>query len=624
MKTPVISLVLAAMAMQAVAQQQGQLTKEITIDREIVPEIKASSRPLYYPQALTFTPASRNLKGSDLRDPSDVDASIATLEPAFAGWAAQQTPYRGYVDAGYFPAANFGLSAGYSIVANKATALNVHTQLSNRSWKARIADGMDKSTFKHFNGAFGIDFSHRFGAAGTLTASTAVDYASFDQLQTVWAHALPESEESVKGQNTLGWRLEALWRGQANAKLSYHIGAGFDIFNFGKDLVIEEADIQSNTPELTIPAIHQTGFSVNLGVVEKLSEHSKAGLDLDANFLHYNRFSDGDALAYAALNGYFADGEDITGEDPAETDPAETAGSKTLGVIGLNPYWTYAKGVATVRLGLLANYTANSGKKFHVAPDVVVGINPTAGFGASLRVGGGEQLNNLRQLVGFTPYVNPTCAYAVTNHPISAELSLRFGPVKGFSLTPSIAYEACNDLLLPYEADGNILFAPVDTRALKAGARLDWTFRNILAFEASFATTLGNSEKKTWSQWLDRTRHLLDVSLTVTPISRLEINLAYELRLKRSMPLLSLAQTITDFNSETGSVPGLDPDQAETGCPVVDLKDMGTLNLGASWRFTDAFTVFARVENLLADKALLLPGLQRQGISGLVGVGYKF
>ena len=95
MKTPVISLVLAAMAMQAVAQQQGQLTKEITIDREIVPEIKASSRPLYYPQALTFTPASRNLKGSDLRDPSDVDASIATLEPAFAGWAAQQTPDRG-------------------------------------------------------------------------------------------------------------------------------------------------------------------------------------------------------------------------------------------------------------------------------------------------------------------------------------------------------------------------------------------------------------------------------------------------------------------------------------------------------------------------------------------------
>ena len=54
------------------------------------------------------------------------------------------------------------------------------------------------------------------------------------------------------------------------------------------------------------------------------------------------------------------------------------------------------------------------------------------------------------------------------------------------------------------------------------------------------------------------------------------------------------------------------------------LKDVSELGVGASYRVTDAFTVFACVDNLLNTETYMLPLVPEQGFSGLAGVTFKF
>ena len=81
--------------------------------------------------------------------------------------------------------------------------------------------------------------------------------------------------------------------------------------------------------------------------------------------------------------------------------------------------------------------------------------------------------------------------------------------------------------------------------------------------------------------------------------------------MKRSMPSVRWMQEAEAANS---FLPACD----------YDLKDVSDLSVGASYAVTDDFTVFARGENLLGTDSYLLPYVPAQGLTGLVGIGWKF
>lgn len=56
----------------------------------------------------------------------------------------------------------------------------------------------------------------------------------------------------------------------------------------------------------------------------------------------------------------------------------------------------------------------------------------------------------------------------------------------------------------------------------------------------------------------------------------------------------------------------------------VGLEDVNNLGIGAAWKFTDALSVFARVDNVLDSESYMLPLVPAQGLNGLVGVAWKF
>ena len=117
-----------AVVAPAFGAAQEQLSKEITVEREIVPEVRAASRLDLYPRQIAFPHESRSLDISDRSVRGEINPGIAMLEPAATEAAAPPTPYRGYLDAGYFPAANASLSAGYAIVSDAATRLGAWTE----------------------------------------------------------------------------------------------------------------------------------------------------------------------------------------------------------------------------------------------------------------------------------------------------------------------------------------------------------------------------------------------------------------------------------------------------------------------------------------------------------------
>ncbi len=56
----------------------------------------------------------------------------------------------------------------------------------------------------------------------------------------------------------------------------------------------------------------------------------------------------------------------------------------------------------------------------------------------------------------------------------------------------------------------------------------------------------------------------------------------------------------------------------------IRMKNLANLRVGASWRFTPAFTLFGRVENILNRTTSSFSLIPSQGVKGLIGVAYKF
>ena len=101
---------------------------------------------------------------------------------------------------------------------------------------------------------------------------------------------------------------------------------------------------------------------------------------------------------------------------------------------------------------------------------------------------------------------------------------------------------------------------------------------------------------------------MLGAGVSVSPLTALDITLDYRLRSGRAVYI--------------AGDPLVGP--FEGGYTAVKLGNVSSLDLGATYRFNDRFNVWARGENLLGSRwqeNFLLPC---KGVTGLVGIGYKF
>lgn len=535
------------MAASTGVDAKEELSKEITIEKEIVPEQRAATRLNVTPAVSLPAVKTKRLTYSDRSVSTSVPASISTLEPAAYGTTTGAENYRGYVDLGYFPTFNAALSAGYRIVDNEKTLLRGWMQYDGTVYDGNMADGEDVTLRSHTVTA-GLGLVQHVGGASTVNVDADYTFSRFN---------MPVEEEYYQNVNRVN--IDAAWKSTVRG-IDYTIGLGYGHFGYGKSGL--------EYFNSTLKPARENRIAVNAGAAVQVGEHSHVSLDADVSHLGYN----------------------------------ENDNNSTL--ISLTPSYLYRLSHIVTRIGAKIEVTTNMHSGFHIAPDMGIDWMPSSLVAVYCRLSGGEHQNTLGSLYDFTRYAEPLglAISGNSNIPYALDAGLNVGSWKGLSFRLFGGYAVADNWLMPYagEVNGFCRFGYVDIKGWHAGAAVKYEYRNLAEIDVSYETAPQKHDKG-YYLWRDRSRYVVDASLTVHPIDRLDVTVGYELRAKRKM---------------TSGVENILPD--------INLGNMENLSLGGLYRINQNLSVFARLENILDNKCMLVNDIPAQGFTGLVGVGYKF
>lgn len=581
MKLQYISLACAMSAIALGASAQD-LNTEITIEREVVPEERPATRIFSTPAISLPEVEVKKLNYSERVITSSLTPGISHLEPASYADYLETSPYRGYLDLGYFPVLNIGVSAGYRFIDNETTRLNGWLQYDGKTYDGELRDATEAS-FRDHTVAVGVGFEHYFDATSTLGVGLRYAFTNFNQ---------PSLQDDYS-QNVNRLDASAHWHSFHN-DISYNIGLGYGFFGFGKDGIVK-----SLIPDIdALKAVKENRFTLDGGVLIGLDEYnnSQIGADLEATFLNYNNMDILHSMAYG---------------DADVVRMLESEGSITHGVISLTPYYNYRNDNVNMKLGAKIEASINSGKVFHIAPDVELSWTPASLFAAYVNFGGGEHHNTLGSLFDFTHYLAPMYAYENSHIPFTVDARLVFGAWKGFSMEVFGGYARANEWLMPSVINSSdLMFDAINMRGWHAGIAASYKYRDMVSARVSYETA-PQGEDKGYYLWRDRAKHVVNASVTITPIKPLDITIGYEYRGNRV--------TYDCVGVKEDVIAGYADDNVKC-----DLGDVNNLSVGALYRFTPAFSAFARVENILNKKYDILYNIPSQSITGLVGITYKF
>ena len=571
------SLAAAALIAGFLQTSAKDLKTEITVDRTIVPvEREASRLGSLTPRLLSSPVNMRRLSLADYTDPTEITRSASTLDPAAYADTFALSPYRGYASVGYFPVFNLGASAGYRFIDNSRTRLGAWLQYDGSSYKP-YGDNAPDGKYSDNTVTVGVSLDQRVGSKSSFGARIGYTYNSI---------GLPD-ESLNDSQNANIFDADLSWWSRPGL-IGYRLSAAFSHFGYGKDNYFDETIFSDAIDPVSVKAAGENRFTFNGGVAFFGSSVSpRGGIDLSADFV-------------SRQNGIEMIG---TGYSPIS--------DGTLGVVSMTPYVAFHNGRLHGRVGLKIDLsTGGEGKKFHVAPEVMIDWNVANQFAIYAKLSGGEHLNTLRSLYDYCPYVGGIWQYGRSNVPVTADLGLNIGPFTGFSAKLFGGYAKANNWLMPQfsllgldSSNSSKLiisqtnYGAYNLKGWHAGIGLAYDWRSIVKTEVT-AETASNDNEKAYYLWRDRAKYVINASVEVRPISPLKIAVGYELRTDRHNYMI--------------------------GVTSIELKSISNLSLAASYEINNKFTVFARGENLLNTHYNLVTDIQAQGIKGLAGISYKF
>lgn len=568
-----IRYILAAAALAGgFAAMAKDLKTEITVDRTVVPvERQATRLGSVTPELYSPVFKRKALGLYEYGEASEIVPAVSRLEPMNYGDTLGLTPYRGYATLGYFPAFNLGASAGYRIINKASTCLGAWLQYDGYSYKDFDSDrhpyGKLDGSYKNNTVALGVRLDQRVGQASRLSADVAYSFAAL--ANPFYGKDFTQNRNDISA--------NAAWWSRAGS-INYHVNVNFDRFAFTKDIIRENpplGDIMYN------PA-GETFLGFKSGLAYAADGVAPAwGLEIAADFLNQS------------TGGIYE---------------AEKPG--TQGIISVSPYYAFSAGRLHGRVGLKVDLMTGKEKEsspygdyktLRVAPDVLVDYNATSQFAVFARISGGETFNSLRSLSQITPFIPSWTHYGRSNIPVAVDAGFNIGPFKGFAASLFGGYAVANDWVMPCLSE---TFIVEDVKGWHLGVRFDYNYGSLVEASASFETAASGDYDKAYYLWRDRARWVAGASVTVRPVDKLSVGLDYKLRAQRSCYNYSIASDLHDSDISLGNV--------------------SDLSFSASYAFTEAFSVFARGENLLNKRYDILPGVAAQGLKGLVGVSLKF
>lgn len=570
------------------ASHAKDLKTEITVDRTVVPvEREAVRLGSLNPQLLPPAVKSPSISLADYTTPAEITRSATTLDPAAFAQQLVRSPYRGYAALGYFPTFNLGASAGYKFIDNSRTRLGAWLQYDGYSYKSTV-DGA-KGSYSDNTATVGASLEQRVGSKSSLSAHLGYTFADI---------RLPDNFNSDP-RKVNAFDADVAWWSRAGL-VGYFAKAAFSHFGYNKGdnlyTIYDSGYPSVNWWMENEKAAAENRVTVNAGVgYFGSSAVPRGGIDISADFI-------------SRSNGVeVTEKETSPGNFRNFVQPLEAG---TIGIVSLNPYYAFHSGTVHGRIGAKIDLSvAGEGKKFHIAPAVMLDWNASSQFAIYARIDGGERLNSLRSLFDYCPFVGGLWHYQRSHIPVTADLGLNFGPFKGFAARIFGGYAVANDWLMPQMAYVNsvrsgydvINYGAYDLKGWHAGVGLSYDWRSTVKADVT-AETASNGADKAYYMWRDRAKYVIKASVEARPLPALKVGVGYELRTDRHNYYNAYDREMT----------------------ALSLGSISNLSVSASYDVNDSFTVFARGENLLNRRYSLVTEIEAQGIKGLAGVAYKF
>lgn len=566
-----ISASLLSLATAISAAAADDLTKEITVEKEIVPIERDAQRLNILPAFSLPAVETKSLSWAQQGIDAPVTTLIYPLSAPTYGATITPSPYKGYIDAGYFPLLQVGVSAGYRFIDTDATRLGAWLQYDGSDYKRENIAG-NKLNYHDHTVAIGAAFRHEAGSAGILDARAGYSFSGFNH-PTLFSKGISQTANA--------FNLGAKWTGKADA-IDYTASIDYGYFRFSKPW--EPVDNHQKP-------LNQNCATFNLGGTYDLESAGLAGIDMNV--------------------GIARTGNCFTLEPNLTTLKAD---SYNHGYFTLTPYYKFSRENYSVKLGVQLYHLWGDNSGFRIAPEVMADWHPVDKFTIYGRLSGGNpSLNSIASLFSRNHYINPSLTYSDTWQSWMVDAGFLIGPFTGASFEVWGSIGKSNNVAMSILTDMDDLsgsLSGVDLKDRHFGIAFNYAYRDMARLRVAYEGASGDWDSG-YSLWVDRAKSVFTASVAVTPIDRLDVNLGYDLRSGRSTYLLTYNPNSTFLNVEALH-------------NKVGLGNLSNLHLGADYRITPALTAGIQIENLLNQKWQAVYGIPSKGVTGLIGIGFKF
>lgn len=573
-----ISIAVVLMTIVSLGVKAQELTKEITIDKDIVPELKESNRINVTPQIPPLTVKTTKLNYNEKAKAAVVPASITTLEPAGNVDTVELSKHRGYAVLGYFPVYNLDVSAGYRFIDKDDMKLNAWLQYNGKNYDGELNDDTELR-FEDHEVAVNADYAQRFNKKSLLNASAG--YA-FNRFSCPW---IGDYTQTVNRFN-----LDAGWRSSVEG-LKYNVGIGYSYFGYGKEADYNK-ELFGEANEAFEPVKEHSGY-LKAGAWLATGDNTQMSLDLGATFVLDNHstnsywFVDHTNFEYGYVN----------------YNPYNHM------ILTLTPHYDFIYENFSARLGVQLDYQIDIDDEFNISPDVYIDWTPSTKISAYAHVTGGVHQNSMASIFDVSHYFVPSMAYFNSKMPCVIDAGVNMGPFKNATIEVFGGYAQANDWYMPLIVNGEHRMGSVDMRGWHLGVAASYNYKDIAKVRASYEAA-PQSREKGYYLWRDRAKYVVKASAVVTPIPQLDVTLDYEYRGSR--------RAYEQSYQNLGELKVMEVYDA------VSLGHVSNLSLGGLYRFNSRWSFFARLENMLDCDYDILYNIPAQGFTGLVGASYKF
>lgn len=279
----------------------------------------------------------------------------------------------------------------------------------------------------------------------------------------------------------------------------------------------------------------------------------------------------------------------------------EAYSSRTIGLIDFSPAFRYGSDQWKLNFGFKLQFMSHMEKSVNFAPDIRLSYTPLSYLSAFATVDGGKRLNTLAELWEWCPYINPTVAYGASNIPLDATIGVTVGPFAGASVTLKGGYSMANEWLMGVTPTDHyasalftpVIFTPMNLRSVHGQLTASYSRGDLFGAEASIS--LSGGERNAWYVNRDGAKIVVSMKAQSHPTDRLDLRASFSMRIGRPKYYDDLFE-----------------------------RNLNSLNIGATYAITPAFSVMADVENLLGCHASITPGIPCQGVHGAIGAAIKF